>query len=120
MNALGPGTSSGPTTHTLAGAKLLTGPFILNPAFGVVLPKAQQVIQVECMPEAICRHDEEFVIDISDRDPRDYPDGVPYHILADAVVPGFNTDDTSSIFEEHIMCKSLALYLKSHKVSRLL
>ena len=43
MNAMGPGASSGPAIQTLAGAKLLTGPFTINPAFGVVLPKAQQV-----------------------------------------------------------------------------
>ncbi|XP_063716545.1 hydrocephalus-inducing protein homolog isoform X4 [Symsagittifera roscoffensis] len=119
MNAMGPGASSGPAIQTLAGAKLLTGPFTINPAFGVVLPKAQQVIQVECIPDAVCRLDEEFAIDISDREPMDHPEGVPYHIVADAVVPGFSTEDTQSIFEEHLLCQSLALFLKTNRVEHM-
>ena len=50
-----------------------------------------------------------MAIDVSDRDPKDQPDGIPYELLAESCVPGINTTDFASIFEEQTVIKRLEL-----------
>ena len=58
-------------------------------------------------------------IDVTGRDQADHPQGIPYRLLADACQPGISTGvkQTSSIFEEHRICKNLSIWQHTHRVS---
>ena len=58
-------------------------------------------------------------IDVTGRDQTDHPQGIPYRLLADACQPGISTGvkQTSSIFEEHRICKNLSIWQHTHRVS---
>ncbi|XP_022080460.1 hydrocephalus-inducing protein homolog isoform X2 [Acanthaster planci] len=94
--------------------RLQLGMFTVYPAYGVVYPNNQQVIQVECLPESTGKGDEDLAIEITDRDPADHPQGIPYKILAEACSPGINLTDLASIFEEHRVVRNLSVFLNSH------
>ncbi|XP_033625714.1 hydrocephalus-inducing protein homolog [Asterias rubens] len=96
--------------------RLQLGMFTVYPAYGVVYPNNPQVIQVECLPEMTGRGDEDLAIEITDRDPADHPQGIPYKILAEACSPGINLVDLASIFEEHRVVKNLSVFLNSHQL----
>ncbi|NXF97015.1 HYDIN protein, partial [Eubucco bourcierii] len=87
-------------------ACLTLGIFTVSPAFGCISAGSQQLVTVECsagMP-GLCK--EHLGIDISNRDPRDNPLGIPYTLLAESSLPAFVVDDLESIFEEHRICSS--------------
>ena len=75
------------------------GMFYLYPASGTINFQSQQTITVECLAETEGRSEEILAIDISDRLPSEPP--VYYKLSGEVVVPGFETKDTSVIFEEH-------------------
>nr|XP_004659621.2 hydrocephalus-inducing protein homolog [Jaculus jaculus] len=80
--------------------------FTVYPGFGSIPPGGVQVINVECVADPVGRCEEFLAIDISDRDTREYPAGIPYTLLAEACLPAFVTDNNISIFEEHQICTS--------------
>ena len=59
---------------------------------------------------------QDLAIEISDRDPADHPQGIPYKILAEACSPGINMTDLGSIFEEHRVVKNLSVFLNNHQL----
>ena len=59
---------------------------------------------------------QDLAIEITDRDPADHPQGIPYKILAEACSPGINLVDLASIFEEHRVVKNLSVFLNSHQL----
>nr|KAF6318524.1 HYDIN axonemal central pair apparatus protein [Pipistrellus kuhlii] len=91
-------------------ARYCHGMFTVYPGFGTVSAGGQQVITVDCLADPVGRCEEFMAIDISDRDPRDHPTGIPYSLLAEACVPAFVTENNASIFEEHQICNSANLY----------
>ena len=71
------------------------------------------------MLKTICCHpviNQDLAIEITDRDPADHPQGIPYKILAEACSPGINLVDLASIFEEHRVVKNLSVFLNSHQL----
>ncbi|TRY66381.1 hypothetical protein DNTS_003349 [Danionella cerebrum] len=84
---------------------LTCGVFSLSPCIGVLLPGAHHVVNVDCKADNVGNYEEYLTIDISDRDPSDNPDGVPYKLLADVCLPGIASTDFASIFEEHRICQ---------------
>lgn len=46
---------------------------------------------MECVADPVGRSEEFLAIDISDRDPRENPAGIPYTLLAEACLPGTAT-----------------------------
>ncbi|XP_025115052.1 hydrocephalus-inducing protein-like isoform X4 [Pomacea canaliculata] len=88
-------------------SRLMLGMFTIFPAFGMITPNNQQVITVDCVAETQAHAEEELSIDITDRNPKAYPSGILYKLIAEACIPSINTDDIGSIFEEHRICKSL-------------
>ncbi|XP_077982980.1 hydrocephalus-inducing protein homolog isoform X2 [Glandiceps talaboti] len=94
--------------------RLQLGPFIVYPAFGMVMPGVSQQIQVDCAPEVVGKSEEDVSIDITDRDPTDHPQGIPYKLIAEACVPGIDLNDIGAIFEEHRICKNLSVFLNNH------
>lgn len=72
-------------------ARFTHGMFTVYPGFGSVSSGGQQVITVECVADPVGRCEEFLAIDISDRDPRENPAGIPYTLLAEACLPGTAT-----------------------------
>nr|XP_023421731.1 hydrocephalus-inducing protein homolog [Cavia porcellus] len=96
-------------TNITSQARFSHGMFTVYPGFGSVSPGGQQIITVDCVADPVGKCEEFLAIDISDRDPREYPAGIPYTLLAEACLPAFVTDNYASIFEEHHICTSLNL-----------
>ncbi|KAG8523663.1 Hydrocephalus-inducing protein, partial [Galemys pyrenaicus] len=82
-------------------ARFTHGMFTVYPGFGSISPGGLQVISVDCLADPMGRCEEFIAIDISDRDPRDQPAGIPYT---------FVTDNNALIFEEHQICHSHNLH----------
>ncbi|KAM4672094.1 hydrocephalus-inducing protein homolog [Amazona ochrocephala] len=91
-------------------ARLTIGMFTVYPGFGTIPPGGQQMIMVECCAEPLGTCKELLSIDVSDRDPRDNPFGIPYTLFAESCLPAFVVDDIESIFEEHRICSNNNLY----------
>ncbi|KAM5208569.1 hydrocephalus-inducing protein homolog isoform 3-T4 [Hipposideros larvatus] len=86
------------------------GMFTVYPGFGSIPSGGTQVITVDCVADPVGRCEEFIAIDISDRDPRDQPAGIPYSLLAEACLPAFVTDNNALIFEEHQICSSANMH----------
>ncbi|XP_033116735.1 hydrocephalus-inducing protein homolog isoform X2 [Anneissia japonica] len=97
-------------------SRLQLGMFTVYPAYGMVAPGNQVVIQVDCLAESEGKGDEDIAIDIHDRDPAQSPQGIPYKLLAEACSPGINVVDITSVFEEHRICKNLSVFLNNHQL----
>ncbi|KAJ8785780.1 hypothetical protein J1605_006740 [Eschrichtius robustus] len=91
-------------------ARFTHGMFTVYPGFGSIPSGGMQVVTIDCVADPVGRCEEFIAIDISDRDPRDQPAGIPYSLLAEACQPAFVTDNTTLIFEEHQLCSSANLY----------
>ncbi|XP_073911808.1 hydrocephalus-inducing protein homolog [Castor canadensis] len=91
-------------------ARFSHGMFTVYPGFGSIPSGGQQVITVDCVADPVGRCEELLAIDISDRDPKEHPAGIPYTLLAEACLPAFVIDNNVLIFEEHQICTSLNLY----------
>ncbi|XP_046781642.1 hydrocephalus-inducing protein homolog isoform X3 [Gallus gallus] len=96
-------------TNPLMQARLTLGMFTVYPGFGSIHPGDQQTITVDCQAEPVGTCEEHLSIDISDRDPKDNPLGIPYTLLAESCLPAFVVDDIGSIFEEHRICSNANL-----------
>ena len=64
------------------------GVFSVSPCKGSLQPGSQQVVTVNCVAEQVGNWNHGLLIDISDRDPSDQPDGIPYRLLAEICKPG--------------------------------
>ncbi|ELK36190.1 Hydrocephalus-inducing protein like protein [Myotis davidii] len=91
-------------------ARYSHGMFTVYPGFGSVSAGGVQTLTVDCVADPVGKCEEFMAIDISDRDPRDHPGGIPYSLLAEACLPAFVTDNNASVFEEHQICNSTNLY----------
>jgi hypothetical protein len=69
------------------------------PTTGVVQASTKQSITVEFYAESSGLFEELVGIDVSDRSPTD-SDVLEYRLVGESCVPGINTTDFSSIFEE--------------------
>ena len=62
--------------------------FMVYPGSGSIPPVDQQVITVDCYAKGLGTCKEHLSIDISDRDPKDNPVGIPYTLFAESCLPG--------------------------------
>ncbi|KAM8861524.1 hydrocephalus-inducing protein homolog isoform 3-T3 [Synchiropus picturatus] len=85
--------------------RISMGVFSVFPSSGSLQPGSHQVVMVECVAEQLGKCSQEMLIDISDRDPSDHPEGIPYTLLAEICKPGI-VMDLASIFEEHNLCQN--------------
>ncbi|KAJ3270503.1 hypothetical protein HDV01_007759 [Terramyces sp. JEL0728] len=86
------------------------GAFTVFPTSGVVAAGTKQSITVDFHSEIPGGYEETIGIDVSDRSPLDYNDGMEYQLIGESCVPGINTTDFASIFEEQSVCKRLELF----------
>ncbi|NXA41620.1 HYDIN protein, partial [Eudromia elegans] len=90
-------------------ARIASGMFSVYPGFGSIAPGGHQAITVDCCTDSLGVCEEYLSIDISDRDPKDNPLGIPYTLIAESCFPAFVADDIASIFEEHRICSNTNL-----------
>ncbi|XP_074783220.1 hydrocephalus-inducing protein homolog isoform X2 [Athene noctua] len=90
-------------------ARFTLGMFTVYPGSGSIPPGGQQVITVDCYAKGPGTCKEHLSIDISDRDPKDNPLGIPYTLFAESCFPAFVVDNVESIFEEHRICSNINL-----------
>ncbi|KAA3681667.1 uncharacterized protein DEA37_0010958, partial [Paragonimus westermani] len=88
-------------------SKLQVGFFTITPASGTIPTGNAQLITIECFAEIKGVSEEEFAIEISDRDTVSYRYGVPYVLQAEGHLPSIETTDIATIFEEHRICSDL-------------
>ncbi|ORY39534.1 hypothetical protein BCR33DRAFT_853320, partial [Rhizoclosmatium globosum] len=86
------------------------GAFTVFPTSSIVAAGAKHQISVEFHSESPGSFEEIVAIDISDRSPNDYMDVIEYRLVAEDCIPGINTTDFVSIFEEQTVCKRLELF----------
>ncbi|KAJ3047832.1 hypothetical protein HK097_011139 [Rhizophlyctis rosea] len=86
------------------------GAFTVYPTSGSVQAGAKQQITVEFHSDAPGSFEEIAAVDISDRNPLDNADPVEYRLSGESCIPGINTTDFSSIFEEHMVVKRLDMF----------
>lgn len=85
------------------------GSFTVSPTSGVCQAGQRQQITVELHPENPGSYEESVAIDISDRSPLEQ-DVLEYRLIGESRVPGINTVDFTSIFEEQTVCKRMELF----------
>jgi hydrocephalus-inducing protein len=85
------------------------GSFIVFPTSGVCQAGQKQQITVELHPDNPGSFEEAASIDISDRSPLEN-DVLDYRLIGESRVPGINTVDFTSIFEEQTICKRMELF----------
>ncbi|XP_066051038.1 LOW QUALITY PROTEIN: hydrocephalus-inducing protein homolog [Chamaea fasciata] len=107
--------STGKKSSSLTQGPLSLGMFTVSPCSGSVGPWGQQKITVECLAgqEGTC--EEQLYIDITGRDPRDNPLGIPFTLTAESCLPGL-VEDVLSIFKEYPICSSTDLSRKLRSV----
>ncbi|XP_027749345.1 hydrocephalus-inducing protein homolog, partial [Empidonax traillii] len=90
-------------------AQLTVGMFTVSPCSGSIGPWGNQKITVECNagPEGKC--EEQLCIDISNRDPKDNPLGIPFILTAESCFPAL-VEDVSSIFEKYPIHSNVNLH----------
>ncbi|KAF8561984.1 hypothetical protein P879_03219 [Paragonimus westermani] len=88
-------------------SKLQVGFFTITPASGTIPTGNAQLITIECFAEIKGVSEEEFAIEISDRDTVSFRYGVPYVLQAEGHLPSIETTDITTIFEEHRICSDL-------------
>lgn len=63
------------------------GVFSVAPCTGSLHPGALQVVTVTCAAEQLGIWKQGLLIDVSDRDPSDHPNGIPYTLLSEVCRP---------------------------------
>ncbi|KAJ3159463.1 hypothetical protein HDU86_001781 [Geranomyces michiganensis] len=95
---------------TKQGDTLSFGAFTVSPTSGFVAAGQKQPIMVEFHSDTPGSFDEIAAVDITDRSLFEYPDALEYRLLGESCIPGINTSDYTSIFEEHAVSKRLELF----------
>ncbi|KAJ3332957.1 hypothetical protein HDU76_012454, partial [Blyttiomyces sp. JEL0837] len=86
------------------------GAFTVFPTNAIVQAGAKHQVTVEFHSDNPGSFEETVAIDISDRSPNDYMDVIEYRLIGESCIPGINTTDYASIFEEQTVCKRLELF----------
>ncbi|KAI8909684.1 hypothetical protein EDD86DRAFT_206048, partial [Gorgonomyces haynaldii] len=95
--------------------QLQLGPFTVYPTFGSVPANSKLPITVEFHAEVPGFYEELIAVDISERSPQD-SDVLEYRLTGESCVPGINTTDLSSIFEDQAVVKRLELFSSQSNV----
>ncbi|XP_068693384.1 hydrocephalus-inducing protein homolog [Montipora foliosa] len=93
--------------------RLQLGMFTVYPAVGTVPAGGSVQVTVDMIGENPGYCEESIAIDISDRQPTEHPQGIPYKLIGEACIPGITTithETVCSIFEEHLIVKQLNLF----------
>ena len=73
---------------------------------GIILSNGFQVITIDCAPEAPGKYEEDLVIDITDRNMFEFPNGIMYKLNTEATYPSIA--NSIEMFEEHTIVTNMA------------
>lgn len=90
-----------PAGKAAPGAPFTIGPFLLEPGTATVEPGETLQVKVLFNADGDQAFHETVGLHISERDFADNPDGIRYELTGDSCIPGINTTDVDTIFEEH-------------------
>jgi len=85
--------------------RVQTGIYTIAPAMGIILSNGFQVITIDCAPEVPGKYEEDLVIDITDRNMIEYPNGIMYKLSAEATYPSIS--NSIEMFEEHTIVSNI-------------
>jgi hypothetical protein len=83
------------------------GIYTITPALGIILQNGHQVITIDCAPESAGKFDEDLIIDITDRNMKEYPNGIFYKLTSEAIYPVIN--NSIEMFEEHTIIPNITV-----------
>lgn len=89
------------------GEELKVSQYTVRPKSGVVDLNSSFVVKVHFSAKGAQFYEKALSIDISGRDPVDQPDGIRFDLSAESCIPGINTEDLDSVFEEQTVIPSL-------------
>ncbi|XP_072776975.1 hydrocephalus-inducing protein-like [Taeniopygia guttata] len=89
--------------------------FTVSPCSGSISPGGQQKISVECLARQEGACEKQLYVDITGRDPKDNPLGIPFTLIAKSCLPAL-VQDVTSIFEDFPICSSSDLVQKMQSV----
>jgi hydrocephalus-inducing protein len=102
-----PAAGKGKPGSTEPEGTLKVGQFSVFPATGDIAPGSSAVIKVTFNAEGSKFYESSLGIDVSNRNYEELPNGALYQLTAESCVPGINTEDVQSIFEEQTVVNSL-------------
>lgn len=97
----------------------MQGNFTISPSLATVEPGDVLKVSVTFLVQNQRTFCELLGIDVSDRDPNDHPGGIPYEIAGESCIPGINTEDFISIFEEHRLVRASEVLRRSSEQTML-
>ena len=86
---------------------LKIGQFSILPSTGDIAPGSSAIIKVTFEAEGAAFFEKNACIDISNRNFMEFPNGFMYQLVGESCIPGINSEDVQSIFEEQMVISSL-------------
>ena len=94
---------------------LTIGTWNIDPPIGTIAPDSSQTIKVTFKGVSQKLYEQKLGVHISRRDPKDQPKGIVYEVVGESSIPGINTENFESIFEEQIVVPSLVNSQNMHE-----
>ncbi|XP_030138182.4 hydrocephalus-inducing protein homolog isoform X2 [Taeniopygia guttata] len=106
--------STGRKSSSSTQGHLNLGMFRVSPYSGSIRPWGQQLITVECLARQEGTYEEQLYFDITGRDPKDNPLGIPFTLMAESYLPAL--EDIRLIYKDYPICSSTNLCHKLQSV----
>lgn len=78
----------------------------MTPCIGSIAPDSSATVEINFAGLGQKNFEQKIAIDITGRDPADQPSGILYEVVSESCIPGINTDNYESIFEEQVVMQS--------------
>lgn len=82
------------------------GQWTITPSSGTVSPDSSMTVEVKFAGNGQKLFEQKIAVDIENRNPNDEPNGILYELVAESCIPGINTQNFESIFEEQLVLPS--------------
>ena len=86
---------------------LLLGQYTITPSYGTIPPNSSVQVDVKFQAKGNQIYENKLAIDVMNRNPTFYPEGIPYELLAESCIPSINNSGFEAVFEEQIVVPSL-------------
>ncbi len=80
---------------------------MVNPYVGSIAPGSSAVVEVTFNAIGAKFYNKTLAIDVANRDQNDQPEGITFELAAESCVPGINTTEMDSIFEEQTVIPAM-------------
>jgi hydrocephalus-inducing protein len=86
---------------------LIAGQYTVTPSYGTIPPNSSVQVDVKFKAKGNQVYENKLSIDVMNRNPSFFPDGIPYELLAESCIPSINNGNFEAIFEEQIVLPSM-------------